>query len=98
MCLSRSSLSNGSGPPAPDPVSCTEIDPGAADDWTAVPLFAAAVAWPLDLMATKRGLEAMASAKERLLLAEGLTKRGGTHLEEIFGQIRPIKGDLSGIQ
>ena len=35
---------------------------------------------------------------ERLLLAEGLTKRGGTHLEEIFGQIRPIKGDLSGIQ
>ena len=83
MCLSRSSLSNGSGPPAPDPVSCTEIDPGGADDWTAVPLFAAAVAWPLDLMATKRGLEAMATAKERLLLTARFTRRdGGTHLEE----------------
>ena len=80
MCLSRSSLSNGSGPPVPDPASCTEIDPGAVD-WTGA-LFAG-VAWPLDLMATKRGLEAMASAKERLLLTDRFTRRdGGTHLEE----------------
>ena len=55
--------------------------PGAGDDWAAGTLFAAvAVAWPLDLMATKRGLEAMATAKERLLLTDSFTRLGGTHL------------------
>ena len=99
MCLSRSSLSNGSGPPVPDPASCTEIDPGAVD-WTGA-LFAG-VAWPLDLMATNRGLEAMAvrrgaagAPKERFLLAESFTRCGGTHLKYFLWEFSPICGDLS---
>ena len=68
MCLSRSSLSKGSGPPPPPlpaAASCTEIELGGADadgDWTAAGalLATAAPEWPLDLMATKRGFDAMA--------------------------------------
>ena len=82
MCLSRSSLSNGSGPPPPpvpvDPASCTEMDPEGDPETTGTrpgaaaiavaegePLARAVTARPLDLMATKRGLEVIAA--ERLL-------------------------------